>query len=313
MAKHVVLGADGFIGRHLVKKLAAVEDDEIVAFSRFPSLKLSDDHPFTQHKNVRIVAGDFLNQADVSSCLEKADYVFHLVSSTTPATSNSDPFIDVETNVRSSVELFSLCVDHKVKKVIFLSSGGAVYGDIRDEKISEEMLPQPVSPYGIGKLTIEHYLRYFKRTHGLNYMVYRVANPYGPGQNVHGKQGVIPIFMHKALKNEPITVFGQGDMVRDYIYIDDVVDMIAKTYQLNNHFNEYNLGSSRGIAINELVDLIEECTGKKIKVDHIDTPLTYIKRCVLDTSRFASEFTLQPKTILQEGFARTWDYVKELG
>ena len=312
MSRIVVFGANGFIGRNLVKALSQNKEDSIVAFDRFSAYQRKTVHPFDDYHNVEVAIGDFFNRGDVSRTLEGADYVFHLVSSTTPASSNNDPFIDIETNARGSVELFDLCVEHKVKKVVFLSSGGTVYGDIDSDKIGENVVPAPRSPYGIGKLTIEHYLRYFKYVSGLDYIVYRVSNPYGPGQNIHGQQGVIAIFLHKILSGEPITVYGDGSMVRDYIYIDDLITMIMASYRAENKYGEYNLGSGKGETVNDVVSFIENCIGRSVDRQSSPTPSTFVQRSVMDTSRFTGEFGVKSTTGLQAGIKKTLDYVKHI-
>jgi UDP-glucose 4-epimerase len=253
----------------------------------------------------------FYNRQEVSDVLADTDYVFHLVSSTNPATAAGDPFIDLDTNVRSTIELLELCVEHKVKRVIFPSSGGTVYGDVRSDAISEKTLPEPRSPYGIGKLTIEHYLRYFKHAHGLDYLVYRIANPYGPGQSIHGKQGVIPIFISHVLANEPVTVYGDGEMVRDYIYIDDLISMITASYDQDCQHQVYNLGSGRGTSVNELIRAIEACSGQPIERKTLDTPPTFVAKSVLDTSRYTDEFHVTPSVNLEDGIRKTWEYVQQ--
>lgn len=312
MAKIVIFGGDGFIGRHLIRRLAPAFEGLIVAFDRFSAYKVMSEHPFAEFDNVEIVPGNFFNREEVSEVLQDATYVFHLISTTNPATSSNDPFIDVDTNIRSSIELFQLCTEHGVKKVIFPSSGGTVYGDINSDRIDELMAPMPRSPYGIGKLTIEHFLRYFKFTAGLDYIVYRVANPYGPGQNIHGKQGVIPIFMHKFIEKEPLTIFGAGEMIRDYIFIDDLIDMITGSFEKDNKFGEYNIGCGNGVSVNRLVESLERVAGYTAEKKHIDTPPTYIHKSVLNIDRFVTEFGITPKTSLEDGIRKTWEYVKEI-
>jgi UDP-glucose 4-epimerase len=311
VSRIVIFGGDGFIGRHLATKLASAEENHIIVFDRFSSYQTGEDYFFKSYKNIEIITGNFFNRADVIRAVKRADIVFHLVSTTTPATSMNDPLIDVDTNIRSSVELFELCVENKVGKVIFLSSGGTVYGQIDSEKINEDSITQPISPYAIGKLTIEHYLRYFSHHHGLDYAVYRVANPYGPGQNLHGKQGVIPIFLNLVINKQPITIFGDGNMVRDYLYITDLIDMIVASYDKKNRYSEYNIGSGNGSTVNQLVEIIEKKAGHKIDKTYVDTPDTYVEKIVLDTSRFISEFKTQPSIGLEEGISKTWDYVRE--
>lgn len=311
--KIVVLGGNGFIGKHLVSKLSVTNaKDEIVVFDRIRTNDTESASFFNEIANVTLVPGDFFNSSDVANVLTGADYVFHLVSTTNPAASNNNPLIDIDTNIRASVELFQRCVDKGVKKVLFPSSGGTVYGDIDSLTISEGALPEPFSPYGIGKLTIEHYLRYFKRSHGLDYCIYRVANPFGPGQNVLGKQGVIPIFMYRLLTNQPIEIYGDGSMTRDYIYVEDLVNMIATTFEKNNKHDVYNLGSGSGTTVNELVKSIETRSGKTFEKVSKDTPSTYTKNSVLNIDRFIEEFSVEPKTSLDDGIEKTWEYVRGL-
>ena len=312
MANIIVFGGDGFIGRHLGAALAKEQDANITVFSRFSTYKTGTEHPFEGLINVKVLPGDFSNRSDVAAALKGMDYVFHLISTTNPATSSNDPIMDMDTNVLYSLELLKACAAKKVKKVIFLSSGGTVYGDVNSDTIDENTVPQPRSPYGIGKITIEHYLRYFKHRFNLDSITYRVANPYGPGQNIYGKQGVIPIFMHSALTNAPITVYGDGSMVRDYIYIDDLVRMIALTYSKENQSEVYNLGSGTGVSVNELITAMERCTRLPFAKDYLDTPATFVHKSVLDISKFESEFGLTPEIGLEEGIERTWEYVKEL-
>lgn len=312
MSKIVVFGAGGFIGQHLVRALAAANTNEIVAFDRFSKYKDTNTKPFSEFPNVTAISGDFLNREEIATVLSGVDYVFHLISTTTPAVSDKDPFIDIDTNVRGSVQLFELCIQKGVKRVIFPSSGGAVYGDPVDGAFSETMVPLPLSPYGIGKLTVEHYLRYFKHTKGLDYIAYRIGNPYGPGQNIYGKQGIIPIFMHKFLIGEPVTFYGDGSMVRDYIYIEDLIRMITASYDQPHHYTEYNLGSGRGYSVQDIYNNMEACTNIKVAVNHLPVPATFVSRSILNIERFESEFGKQHFTSLRDGLESTWEYVKNL-
>jgi UDP-glucose 4-epimerase len=307
-----VLGADGFIGKHLVRALAQQPDNMVCAFDRFADFLKEADNPFAEFDNVTVIPGDFLNEYDIAQAVKNSDYVFHLISTTNPATANKAPLVDLDTNVRGSIELFRICAEQAVKKIIFPSSGGTIYGNVDSRAIDEATLPAPLSPYGIAKLTIEHYLRYFKNTAGMDYVVYRIANPYGPGQNIYGKQGVIPIFLHKFLMKEPLTIYGDGDMVRDYIYIDDLIEMMVGSYDKDNRYPEYNLGSGQGHSVNDIVAAIETCTKSSVQKTHLPTPATFVRTSVLNNARFIDEFGIVPHTTLKEGIARTWNYVKKL-
>lgn len=306
MANCLVLGANGFLGSHLVDSLVA-RGHKVRAFDRF-----SNGAPlYNAHENVEQYVGDFLNRYSLAEALKDIDHVFHFISTTTPITAENDPLIDVDTNIRMSVELFDECVKQNVKKVIFASTGGSIYGiDAGEEPISEDVTPRPISPYAIGKLTIEHYLHYFERKFGLSSVVFRISNPYGERQALNSKQGVIPIFLQHIHNNEPITIFGDGEMVRDYIYVKDVVEMIAESYDKANN-NLYNLGSGHGVSLNHLVEEIEKVVEHPFEVNHQPNLSTFVDKVVLDVSRFQQEFQPTNSTSLQDGIRKTWNYINE--
>lgn len=303
MARCLVLGANGFIGSHLVDSLVG-RGERVRAFDRFGG----DTSKFISDENIEIFPGDFLNKSDLSGALKDVDYVFHFISTTTPATAENDPLIDIETNVRMSIELLQECVVHQVKKVVFASTGGAIYGDSDGGPLSESTLTQPVSPYAIGKLTIEHYLRYFKRKHGLDSVVFRISNPYGERQSLVSRQGVIPIFLQHIYKNEPVMILGDGTMVRDYLYVKDVARLISSVFQSAQR-PVYNLGSGIGVSVNNLLDVIKSVTQKEVKIDYQPKPPTFLEKVVLDTTTFKNEFNAAPEVSLEKGIKLTWEYV----
>ena len=149
-------------------------------------------------------------------------------------------------------------------------------------------------------------MRYFKKKFGLNYMVTRISNPYGPGQNVLSGQGVISIFLDKLYNDEPITIFGDGSMVRDYIYIEDVARMLADTFQVNNTHEVYNFGAGVGFSVNDIVEKIESVTGKTFKKTQKEAPETYVHHIVLDTNRYNREFGAPHLTSIEKGLLKTW-------
>ncbi len=306
MGKYLVLGANGFIGSHLVDRLVE-EGYEVRAFGRFQS----GETKFNMHPNVELFTGDYLNRSDLEAALKGVDFVFHFISTTTPATSDNDPLIDIETNIRTSVELFQLCVQEGIKRVIYASSGGAIYGgDELVEAYSETDPTLPISPYAIGKLTIENYLRYFHVKHGLKYTAFRMANPYGERQPFWRKQGVVPIFLEKVYKDEPLTILGDGSMVRDYIYVKDLVNMIVATLSKEPQYQVYNLGSGRGYSVNELIDSIRKVTKKSIELHTQPAPSTFVHKSILNTDRFTKEFHIRPETSIEEGVRATYVYIQ---
>lgn len=306
----VVLGADGFIGRHLVAKLAENPQFEIIAIDLYPESQNIASHKFLKYDNVKIVSGNCFSKDILMNNINPGDYVFHLASRTNPATTDNNPYLDLEQNVIPTLTLLEICLNKKISKFIFPSSGGTVYGNQNIDQFDENVIPQPVSPYGIGKLSIEHYLRYYHEKFGMKYIVYRISNPYGPGQRISGNQGVIPIFIYKIINKLNLEIYGEGTMVRDYIYIYDLVGMMAESFEKETTFTEYNLGSGNGVSINELVLQIEKHAQVKACINHVPALATYVKRNVLDISRFTREFKIKPQISLDEGIKRTYEYIR---
>lgn len=300
----VVIGANGFIGSHLVDALAQKNSYKVTAFDRFSSNNFNFDS-----KNVNILRGDFLNRTSLEEAVKGQDLVFHFLSTTTPATAQSDPTLDIRTNVIQSVELLEACVKHGVKHVYFASTGGAIYGLQHQEMFREVDQTLPVSPYAIGKLCIENYLRFFNLVHGLNSTILRISNPYGPRQKTNQKQGFIAIALNQMLQNQPVIRFGDGSMIRDFIYVDDVVSMILRMVEGPISHDIYNIGSGVGHSVNEVLETMRLITGREIQLDTQPIPGSYVDRVVLDNSRYFDEFGPMQLTDLEVGIRRTYDFL----
>lgn len=308
--KILILGADGFLGSNLAKSLLAEKKYEIRAFDLFKdgiSRNLAG-----LEKKLEIFPGNFLNREDLRKALKGIDYVFHFVSLTTPGSSMNDPLIDVDTNIRGTVVLLDECAKAKVKKIIFPSSGGGIYGNQKKELLGENDQQNPISPYTISKLAIEKYLEYFWLNRGLSYLVLRYSNPYGPGQNVVGSQGIIPIFLNLAKQGKLITIFGDGENIRDYIFIDDAIENTKKlAFKKKTKYHIYNIGSGRGTTINEAVNIIRKVIGKNVKIKKMPARGIDVRRVVLDTQRIRKEIDFKIIIGLEEGIRKTWMNIKK--
>lgn len=300
MADVLVVGGNGFIGSHLVDALSE-GDHRVTAFDRF-----STGAPTFTSAAVRMLPGDFLSRSDLEAAVRGHEVVFHFLATTSPATAEADPTLDIRTNVIQTVELLSACASAGVRHVYFASTGGAIYGPQERSDFSESQPTLPISPYGIGKLTIEHYLRYFRAKHGLRSTSLRISNPYGTRQHPNRKQGLIPIALRQIARGESVTRYGDGSMVRDYIYVDDLVRMIVPLVDVDPTHEVYNLGSGRGSSVTEVLEAIGRVTGSPVRVHEIPTPPTFVDRVVLDVSRFDEEFGIVVPTPLEEGIAATW-------
>lgn len=300
MGDIAVIGGNGFIGRALVTRLAE-RGATVTVFDRFSTVDAYPSAP-----GVILVPGDFLSRSDVARAVEGARTVVHALSTTTPATAQDDPARDVRTNLLPSIELFEECSRLGVERIVFLSTGGAIYGATATELLTEESVPRPVSPYAIGKLAIENYLRYFSATNGLRSTVLRLSNPYGPGQRAGRAQGLIPIALRAAAEQKTVTQFGDGSMVRDYIHISDASRIIADVVLGAPRHDLYNVGSGAGTTVADIFAIVERVTGRSLTIERRPAPATFVHRSVLDTTRLRSEFPPDPMVSLVDGIRSTW-------
>jgi UDP-glucose 4-epimerase len=300
----LVIGANGFIGSHLVDTLVAA-GHEVRAFDRFSSRT-----PSFVSSDVEIVQGEFLSRSDLDAAVQGMDYVVHALSTTTPATAESDPTLDIRTNVAQTVELLESCVDANVGHLYFTSTGGAIYGPQGKAEYSESDRALPISPYGIGKLSIEHYLQYFKIKHGLSSTAFRVSNPYGTRQHPNRKQGLIPIALRQIVLGRPVIRLGDGSMVRDYVYVEDLVRMLVPVIGRATEYGLYNVGSGTGTSVTEVLDSLRRVVGGDFAVEERPKPSTFVDTVVLNTSRFRTEFGEIPMTPMDEGIRRTYDEIR---
>lgn len=300
VADIAVIGGNGFIGRALVSRLAE-RGASVRVFDRF-----SRGSEVLASSGVTTVRGDFLSRSDLARAVSGTHTAVHALSTTTPATAQDDPAQDVQTNLLPSIALFDECARAGVRRVVFLSTGGAIYGSTAAELLTEDTIPRPVSPYAIGKLAIENYLRYFSATTGLRSTVLRLSNPYGPGQRAGRAQGLIPIALRAVRDGVAITQYGDGSMVRDYIHINDASRTIADVVLGDPQHDLYNLGSGVGATVGEVLAIIHQVTGRPLTLDRRPVPATFVSRSVLDTSRLRAEFPTNSVTSLTDGIRSTW-------
>lgn len=303
-----MLGGQGFIGTHLVNRL--LEEGYIVrCFDRPHVEPLVSRH--IGNPNFEYYEGDFASEADVDNALEGCDLCFHLISTTLPNSSNLDPIFDLESNVISTVRLLNCALKYKLKKIIFISSGGTIYGIPEHLPISELHPTNPLCSYGITKLAIEKYLGLFKHLHGLDYIVLRLSNPFGELQRVQARQGAIAVFMGKALRNEPVEIWGDGSIIRDYIYIDDVVDALLKAINYDGEEKIFNIGSGQGRSLNQVLDSIEHLTGQSIARRYMPCRTFDVPASVLCIDRSRQLLDWTPQISFEDGLVRFFTWIKQ--
>ena len=303
--KVAILGAASFIGMH-VAKIIRSSGAQVSSFVREKVVDsvgdLGDQIEF-----------DFHNLSSFSTLIPEFDVVIHLVSSSNPASSGFDPEGDIENNLIGSIRLLRILRANPSVKLIFASSGGAVYGNPVSVPILETHPTDPVSPYGVSKLAIEKHLYISRLEHGLDYRILRLSNPFGPGQVNKKGQGLIPTVIDRAISGESLTVWGNGSNTRDYVYIEDVVDAFMKAIEYSGKVRTFNIGSGIGSSTLDIVSEVSELTNKEIKVDFSPSRATDPPANVLDVGLAKSELNWEAKTSLRDGVQSSisW-YLKRL-
>lgn len=297
----VVFGGGGFIGSTIVDRLL-LEGHEVRVFER------EQVHPyrkFSALERVEWMAGDISSAHDVNHALEGMDQVMHLVSTTLPKNSNDDPIYDVQSNVVSTLQMLKGMVARNIKKIIFISSGGTVYGNPQYTPIDEKHPTDPLVSYGITKLTIEKYLNAYRHMHGMQGVCMRVSNPYGERQRFESAQGAVGVFLHQALVGKTIEIWGDGSITRDYIHVDDVADAFVKAVNYTGLYNVFNISSGIGTSLNALLDQLEDSLGKPIDRRHLAARPFDVPLSILCNKLAQRELGWAPQVDMAAGIART--------
>lgn len=286
----LLLGGNGFIGKNIIhhfKNNDAFSSHQIIVLSRKLQVK--------KEEGVVYEIGDYGNKEILEKLFSKWAFtkVFHLASSSVPISSNTNILADLNDNLIATIGLLEVMRRHKCKYIMYLSSGGAVYGDKNIPVISEKELCSPISSYGIVKLTIENYLKVYQKIYGINYLVLRISNPFG-AFHTSEIQGVVNIAIRRAIKGELLEVWGNGTQSKDYIFMDDLIQIIVKLVE-NNILNEtINVGSGKSYQLNAILGEIKLIL-PEFKINYIESKPTDIKDFCLDISLLKSlidfEFT----------------------
>jgi UDP-glucose 4-epimerase len=254
--------------------------------------------------------GDFLRIEEESRLFEGVTTIIHLIHTTIPSTSMQDMVYDVASNVIPSLRLLEQARQWGVSRFLFISSGGTVYGAPQRIPVSEEDPTLPLCSYGITKLAIEKYVQLYTRFHGIRGVVIRLSNPYGRHQLGGVPVGAIANFLNKVKKGQPIEIWGDGSIVRDYIYIDDVVEAIERI--VTHHTlaaGVYNLGSGQGYSLNEVLTEICRVTKISPEVSYLPSRPFDVPKIVLNVERIKRALQWEPRVSLREGITRMWSYL----
>jgi UDP-glucose 4-epimerase len=300
----LVIGGNGFIGSHLVDILLLNGHSVRVydsVYERFRTPIPIVDYRISTLDNV----------SDLSEAMFGVDIIFHLASSSVPSTSNIDPISDINKNLIPSLNVLNLSVKLGIKRIVYFSSGGAVYGIPMTTPVKETHQLQPISSYGIVKATIEKYLFLYQRLYDIRPLILRPSNPYGPRQGHFMAQGVISTFLRKIKMNERITVFGNGKSSKDYIYIADLI-LLCYELSLSEEVGIFNIGSGIGTSIREIIEQISKTTGKLPEIVYAELQSFDVNHFVLDTSKVTNILGKLPSTSLEKGISETWNWINKV-
>lgn len=294
----LIVGGNGFLGVSLIERLRLQAAAIRVLDARAPRAD------FDWH-GIEYVVGSLQDGTVLDEALAGIDTVFHLASTTVPGTSNADPVADVSSNLVGALQLTLAMQRRGIRRLVFFSSGGTVYGEPEALPVPEAHALKPISSYGVVKVAIENYLHMYHQLGQLDPLIIRPSNPYGARQAAGGLQGAVAAFLARARTGEAVSIWGDGSVVRDYVYIDDLVELVVRAAP-SDYCGALNAGSGEGCSLNRLCEVIREVTGASLPVEYLPGRAYDVKEIVLDISRATTLFDWRPATPLVDGISATW-------
>lgn len=295
----LLLGGNGFLGRNLAKELSDCDDFKVSVYDII--------EPREAIAGINYYSGSLENTSSILKILQKEqiNVLVHMVSTIMPGSTVDQYIYNCKLVQISTIPLMDYCAKSNIK-IVFFSSGGTVYG-VKGGVISENEPTAPISYYGLSKVQIEDLIYFYHRRYSLNYLILRPSNPYGKGQNIYGKQGLIAVIIGHLLRNEPVTIFGDGNVVRDYIYIDDFVFYVRELIRKGILNETINIGSGTGASINQIIDMFNQVVGHEISVEHVSARGDDVPMMILDTTRLHN-FVHHVNVPLLEGIRNFYHY-----
>lgn len=310
MSKMVVTGGAGFIGSHIVEMLCG-QGHEVVVFDNLKSGYLDNIQHFITHNDVEMIHGDIMHLDHLTEVLAGADSVFHLGALISVPESMAKPVDYVTINAIGSLNVLEACRRAKVRSVV-LSSSAAVYGNNPVVPKVETMTPEPESPYAVTKLDGEYYFQMYRKQYGLNATSLRYFNVFGPRQDPKSQYAAaVPIFIDKALRNEDITIFGDGEQTRDFIYVKDIAQ--ANLLAAEKGGDVFNVAWGTRITVNDLAKTIIRLTGSSSRILYLPARPGDIVHSSADNRKIVQQLGFKATATLESGLKATVDYFRQLG
>lgn len=295
-----VFGANGFIGRAAVRHLLSRHRQVVAVGRAFPS-----DYEQIVGGSVDMRVVDFRDALSVHAVLQGIDQAIDLVNSSSPALGNGRVVEDAATNVLPHINFVQSCILSGISRIIFLSSGGTIYGAPSYLPLDENHPTNPLVSYGMAKLMVEHYLRMLTRNSAVDHVILRVSNPFGPGQVLRKGQGLVASILKRQAAGLPITIYGDGESQRDYLYIDDLCTALTAALEAPPMHQTFNIGTGHGRSTLEVIEEVEAALGSEIKIEFADDRPTDAKSNVLDCRKATRLLNWTAQTPFGEGIKRT--------
>lgn len=302
--KILITGGAGFIGSHIADSFIKKDYDVVIVDD------LSTGYEENIHKDARFYKVDIQDNVALSAVFEKEkpDFVCHEAAQKDVRLSVAEPAFDAGINILGSINILQNCMRHEVRKVVFASTGGAIYGEQDAFPAPETHPARPISPYGITKLVAEHYLYYYKVVYGLNYVSLRYSNVYGPRQDPRGEAGVVAIFIKKMLNGEEPMINGDGEQTRDFVYVEDVAEANVLSVESEVSGDIFNIGTGIETNVNEIAQQIKKVINPNIAIKHGPHKPGEQKRSVIDCKKAKKILGWEPCVALSDGLRKTCDY-----
>ena len=296
-----LFGGAGFLGAQIARSLLRL-GNEVRIFDK-PGAKMNP-HALGL-EGVIWLEGDFANSLDVKNAVAGSDVILHLISTTLPKQSFEDPSYDLVSNAVPTLQLLDCARDAGVKKLLYFSSGGTVYGQAQYLPIDENHPTNPLVPYGITKLAIEKYCLLYEKLYGLRTHIVRVSNPYGPTQLANQAQGAVGVFLSRMLNNQPIEIWGDGTVIRDYLYTDDLTRAVNHLIDYQGSESVFNIGSGVGLSLNEIILFMESALDKKADCRYHESRSFDVPTNILSIERAQQELGWAPEHSFASGLQKT--------
>jgi UDP-glucose 4-epimerase len=304
-----IIGSNGFIGKHLTKEiLKKISYNKLYLFGR---ASYNESIDFCLNKNIEYIQIDLTDKNTYQNKFRDLDLIYYLASDTIPLKSWENPVFELNSNILPFIEFLEEIKNSTVKKIIFTSSAGTIYGPSKKIK-NETSYTIPFSPYGIGKLTMEHFLEYYRVNYNINYIIYRISNVYGPDMDISKGLGIINTIIENLVINKSSTIFGNGEAYRNYIFVNDVASILAfsSTFSLCES-NTVNLASSKNHSVNQIIKIIEKISSSKLKLNFIKKRNSDNPTIKISNNKLLKIIPSISLTSIEEGIKLTFDHIKE--